>query len=122
MSRVRYSIRGIVPASTAENGRGTMGTILGEGTIQELRESILGEVITPADPRYDEARAVWNGMIDKRPALIVRCSGVADVIAAVQFAHSQDLELAVRGGGHNLHGLSPSGGGLVAAGGRVHAC
>jgi len=61
---------------------------------------IRGEVITPADPRYDERRAVWNGMIDKRPALIVRCSGVADVLAAVQFARSQDLELAVRGPRH----------------------
>lgn len=90
-----------------------MGTILGEGTIQELRESIRGEVITPADARYDETRAVWNGMIDKRPALIVRCSGVADVLAAVQFARSQDLELAVRGGGHSLPGFSTSDGGMV---------
>ena len=90
-----------------------MGTILGEATIQELRESIRGEVITPADPRYDEARAVWNGMIDKRPALIVQCSGVADVLAAVQFARSQDLELAVRGGGHSLPGFSTTDGGIV---------
>ncbi|MEA2674520.1 MAG: hypothetical protein QOI92_1712 [Chloroflexota bacterium] len=90
-----------------------MGTILGEATIQELRESIRGEVITPADPRYDEARAVWNGMIDKRPALVVRCLGVADVLAAVQFARSQDLELAVRGGGHSLPGFSTSDGGIV---------
>jgi FAD/FMN-containing dehydrogenase len=88
-------------------------TVLGEATIQELRESILGEVITPTDTRYDHARAVWNGMIDKRPSLIVRCSGVADVIAAVQFAHSQDLELAVRGGGHSLPGFSTSDGGIV---------
>jgi FAD/FMN-containing dehydrogenase len=90
-----------------------MGTILGVATIQELRESIRGDVITPADPRYDEARAVWNGMIDKRPALIVRCSGVADVVAAVQFARSQDLELAVRGGGHSLPGFSTTDGGIV---------
>ena len=90
-----------------------MGTILGEGTIQELREAIRGEVITPTDPRYDETRAVWNGMIDKRPALIVRCSGVADVLAAVQFARSQDLELAVRSGGHSLPGFSTSDGGIV---------
>ena len=90
-----------------------MGTILGDGTIQELRESIGGEVITPADAAYDEARSVWNGMIDKRPALIVRCSGVADVLAAVQFGCSQDLEIAVRGGGHSLPGFSTSDGGLV---------
>lgn len=90
-----------------------MGTILGDGTIQELRESIGGEVITPADPGYDEARAVWNGMVDKRPALIVRCSGVADVLAAVQFARSQDLEIAVRGGGHSLPGFSTTDGGIV---------
>ena len=90
-----------------------MGTILGEGTIQELRESIRGEVIATADTGYDAARAVWNGMIDKRPALIVRCSGVADVIAAVDFARSQDLEIAVRGGGHSLPGFSTTDGGIV---------
>src|SRR5437867_6439629 len=90
-----------------------MGTILGEATIQELRESIRGFVIVPADPSYDEARAVWNGMIDRHPALIVRCSGVADILAALQFARSQDLELAVRGGGHSLPGFSTSDGGIV---------
>ncbi len=90
-----------------------MATILGEGTVQELRESVRGEVITPADTGYDAARAVWNGMIDKRPALIVRCSGVADVVAAVQFARSQDLDIAVRGGGHSLPGFSTSDGGIV---------
>src|SRR5712664_2694036 len=90
-----------------------MGTILGEGTIQELRESIRGEVVTPSDAGYDEARAVWNGMIDKRPALIVRCTVVADVRAAVEFASSQDLELAIRGGGHSLPGFSTTDGGVV---------
>ncbi|MEP6638284.1 MAG: FAD-dependent oxidoreductase, partial [Chloroflexota bacterium] len=90
-----------------------MGTILGEGTVQELRESIRGQVITPADAGYDEARAIWNGMIDKRPAIIVRASGVADVLAAVEFASSQDLELAIRGGGHSLPGFSTSDGGVV---------
>jgi FAD/FMN-containing dehydrogenase len=90
-----------------------MGTILGDSTVQDLREAVRGTVITPADASYDEARAVWNGMIDKRPALIVRCSGVSDVLAAVQFARSQDLELAVRGGGHSLPGFSTSDGGMV---------
>ena len=78
-----------------------------------MRENIQGEVITPADAGYDQARAVWNGMIDKRPALVVRCSGVADVMAAVEFACSQDLELAVRGGGHSLPGFSTTDDGLV---------
>ncbi len=90
-----------------------MATILGQGTVQELREGVRGEVITPTDAGYDQARAVWNGMIDKRPALIVRCAGVADVLAAVQFARSQDLEVAVRGGGHSLPGFSTSDGGMV---------
>jgi FAD/FMN-containing dehydrogenase len=90
-----------------------MSTILGEGTIEELRQSLRGELVTPTDAAYDQARAVWNGMIDRRPALIVRCQGVADVLAAVQFARSQHLEVAVRGGGHSLPGFSTSDGGIV---------
>jgi FAD/FMN-containing dehydrogenase len=96
-----------------------MTTILGEGTVQELREGVRGDVVVPGDPFYDEARAVWNGMIDKRPALILRAVGVADVLAAVQFARSQDLELAVRGGGHSLPGFSTSDGGMVLDLGRM---
>ncbi len=88
-------------------------TVLGAGTIEELRQSVRGEVITPGDDTYESARAVWNGMIDKRPGLILRCAGVADVIAGVQFARSQGLELAVRGGGHSLPGSSTSEGGMV---------
>jgi FAD/FMN-containing dehydrogenase len=90
-----------------------MTTILGDGTLQELRETIRGGVIGPADDDYDSARRAWNGMIDKRPGLIVRCSGVTDVIAAVQFARSQGLEIAVRGGGHSLPGFSTTDGGVV---------
>jgi FAD/FMN-containing dehydrogenase len=96
-----------------------MTIILGEGTVQELRESVRGDVIAPGDPTYDEARAVWNGLIDKRPALVVRAVGVADVLAAVQFARSQGLELAVRGGGHSLPGFSTSDGGMVLDLGRM---
>jgi FAD/FMN-containing dehydrogenase len=90
-----------------------MTTVLGDGTLQELRETIRGDVIGPADPGYDAARFAWNGMIDKRPALIVRCTGQADVIAAVQFARSQGMEIAVRGGGHSLPGFSTTDGGVV---------
>ena len=90
-----------------------MTTILGEGTIEELRQSLRGELVTPNDAAYDATRAVWTGMIDRRPALIVRCEGVADVLAAVQFARSQHLEVAVRGGGHSLPGFSTTDGGIL---------
>jgi FAD/FMN-containing dehydrogenase len=90
-----------------------MSTILGEGTIEELRQSLRGELVMPTDAGYDAARAVWNGMIDRRPALIVRCQGVADVLAAVEFARSQHLEVAVRGGGHSLPGFSTTDGGIL---------
>ena len=93
---------------------GTVAPTLGEATIQELRESIRGEVIAPGDGGYDEARKIWNGMHDdKRPALIVRCSGAADVAAAVGFARSSSLPLAVRGGGHSLPGFSTCDDGIV---------
>lgn len=71
----------------------------------ELAAALRGDLITPADPRYDGARAVYNAMIDKRPAAIARCRDVADVIACVRFGRDHDLEIAVRGGGHNAGGL-----------------
>ncbi|MCH8337035.1 MAG: FAD-binding protein, partial [Proteobacteria bacterium] len=70
----------------------------------DLRASLRGELLTSADPAYDEARKLWNGMIDKRPAAIARCAGTADVISAVKFAQSNDLAVSVRGGGHNVAG------------------
>jgi FAD/FMN-containing dehydrogenase len=78
-----------------------------------LEESFRGDVIRPADPRYDTARAVWNGMIDKRPALIARCTGVADVVAAIRYARANALPLAIRGGGHNVAGNAVCDDGLV---------
>lgn len=87
---------------------------LGEATVQELRESVRGAVLTEADEGYEEACRIWNGAHDgKRPAVIVRCTGVADVIAAVGFARSNDLALAVRGGGHSVAGFSTVDGGVV---------
>ena len=79
----------------------------------ELREPVRGDVIEPGDSGYDEARALYNAMIDKRPALIVRCRDVADVIAAVNFARDRGLETAIRGGGHNGGGLGSVDDGLV---------
>ena len=70
----------------------TIVPVLGEATVQELREAVRGEVLTPGDDGYDEACRVWNGAHDgRRPALVVRCTGAADVIAAVGFARSNDL-------------------------------
>ena len=72
-----------------------------------------GEVIVPDHHDYDDARAVWNGAVDRRPRLIARCRGTADVAAAVRFARDRDLEIAVRGGGHNVAGTAVCDGGIV---------
>src|SRR4051812_45269084 len=85
----------------------------GEATLGELAQALRGDLIRPDDPGYDEARSIWNGAHDRRPALIVRCHGVADVLKAVEFARSEGLPLAVRGGGHSIPGFSTVDGGLV---------
>ena len=84
-----------------------------EAILQELREGLRGALLGPDDAGYDAARAVWNGMIDKRPALIARCAGVADVMQAVTFARTHTLPLSVRGGGHNITGSAVCDGGLM---------
>lgn len=81
--------------------------------VNALEESIRGQVIGPGDSGYEEARALYNGMIDRRPRLIVRCADVADVAAAVTFARQEGWPLAVRGGGHNGAGLGSVDDGLV---------
>jgi FAD/FMN-containing dehydrogenase len=83
------------------------------GDLERLRESVHGPVIGPEDERYDEARSIWNGAIDRRPAAVVRCTGVADVVAAVRFARERDLLVAVRSGGHGVGGHAICDGGLV---------
>jgi FAD/FMN-containing dehydrogenase len=80
---------------------------------ERLRESVHGPVIGAQDEGYDEARAIWNGAIDRRPACIVRCTGVADVVAAVGFARERGLLVAVRSGGHGVGGQALCDGGLV---------
>jgi FAD/FMN-containing dehydrogenase len=86
---------------------------LGRGALAELEASFHGRIIQPGDLDYHEYRAVWNGSIDRFPALIARCAGVADVIAAVSFAREAGLAIAVRGGGHGFPGLSICDGGIV---------
>ncbi|GHI04080.1 FAD-linked oxidase [Streptomyces cellostaticus] len=87
--------------------------ILGDATIAELEAGLRGRVVRPDDAGYDQARAVWNGAHDRHPALIVRCAGTADVIRAVEFARSQDLLVAVRGGAHSIAGFSTCEDGIV---------
>lgn len=72
-----------------------------------------GDVIRPNDPSYEECRRVWNGSIDRRPGLIARCAGVADVIAAVKVAREAGIRVAVRSGGHSFPGLSVCDDGMV---------
>jgi FAD/FMN-containing dehydrogenase len=83
------------------------------GTVGALAKTFAGELLQAGDPGYDEARKVHNGLIDKRPALIARCRGAADIADAVRVARERDLEIAIRGGGHSVAGRSTIDGGLL---------
>ncbi|MEU9126500.1 FAD-binding oxidoreductase [Kitasatospora sp. NPDC048540] len=87
--------------------------VLDSGGPAALRSGLLGDVIGPGDSGYDEARAVFNGMVDRRPAVIAQCADPRDVASAVAFARSHGLELSVRGGGHGVTGAAVAEGGLV---------
>jgi FAD/FMN-containing dehydrogenase len=87
--------------------------ILEEAVVRGFAESLRGRLARPGDDGYDAARKVWNGMIDRRPALIARCAGPADVIAAVRFAREHGLLVSVKGGGHNITGNAVCEGGLM---------
>jgi FAD/FMN-containing dehydrogenase len=81
--------------------------------IESLGASLRGQIVTPSDGNYDEVRTIWNAMIDKRPGLIARCAGAADVVRCVDFARDNDLLVSMRGAGHNIAGSSLSNGGLL---------
>jgi FAD/FMN-containing dehydrogenase len=88
-------------------------TVLGSDTLAALRETLRGNVCLPGEAGYDEARTIWNAMIDRHPGAVVRCKGAADIMRAVQFAREHRLLLAVRGGGHNIAGNAVCEGGLL---------
>ncbi len=98
-----------LPAVALDGSR----TTVERKSIEALASSMTGALIEAGQPGYDDGRLLWNGMMDKRPALIARCEGVADVIAAVNFARDHNILLAVRGGGHNVAGFGACDGGLT---------
>jgi len=91
----------------------TKGMMVGKDRIEPFQTTFRGEVIQPTDFGYERARKIWNASIDKRPGLIARCAGVADVMAAVNFARENQLLVAVRSGGHNVSGRALCDGGIV---------
>jgi FAD/FMN-containing dehydrogenase len=88
-------------------------TALTQEQLNRLREAFGGEVITPGDDQYDDARRVWNAKFDRRPAILVRPTSVGEVATAIRFGRDQDLEIAIRGGAHSNAGHSTTDGGLV---------
>ncbi len=90
-------------------GKSTLDT----PAVEAFGDGLLGQLLRPGDDGYDDARTIWNAMIDKRPALIARCEGVADVIQSVNFARESGLLVSVRGGGHNVSGHAICDGGLM---------
>ncbi|WP_207590459.1 FAD-binding protein [Halomontanus rarus] len=86
---------------------------LSNDALDAFEASFRGEIYRPGEDEYDNARQVWNGMIDRYPALVARCAGVADVVASVNFAREQGLEVSVRGGGHNVAGTAVRDGAIV---------
>jgi len=88
-------------------------TVLGSDTLDALRQTLRGNVCLPGEAGYDEARTIWNAMINRHPGAIVRCKGAADIMRAVQFARDHRLLIAVRGGGHNIAGNAVCEGGLL---------
>ena len=101
---------------------GGTDAIVEEAAVERLNANLRGAPLRPGNAAYNDARKVWNGMIDRRPALIARCAGVADVIAAVKFARTHETLVSVRGGGHNTPGIAVCEGGLMILGKRLCEC
>src|SRR5262249_21991535 len=98
------------PVRAADDRR---AAVLDAAPLADLARQFRGELIRAGDTSYETARRVWNGAIDRHPVLVARCTGVADVRAAVRFARERELVVAVRGGGHNVAGTATCDGGVV---------
>jgi FAD/FMN-containing dehydrogenase len=101
--------RNILLESNKEEGEIDMKN----GTVEQLKGKIKGKVVLPNEPDYDEIRKIWNAMIDRRPAVIVRCAAPQDVQHAIEFARDNELELTIRGGGHNIAGNAVAENGIM---------
>jgi FAD/FMN-containing dehydrogenase len=96
-----------------DSTKAAVASVLGEPVVTRFRADLRGELLQPGDRGYDAARAVWNGMIDRHPALIARCASVVDVVRCVNFAREHELLVSVRGGGHNVAGNAVCDDGLM---------
>ena len=110
--------RGDLPARMLDGGE----VLLRASSVEALAGNLRGDLLVPADPGYDAARRLWNGMFDRRPALVARCTGPADVIEAVNFAREHRLLTAVRCGGHSFSGKSSCDGGIMIDLSTMHGC
>jgi FAD/FMN-containing dehydrogenase len=90
-----------------------VGIALEQKALDDLKTRLRGDLLLPGQPGYDEARSIWNAMIDRRPAVIARCRGVADVVIGLRFAREHGLPLSIKGGGHNIAGLAVADGALM---------
>lgn len=100
---------GDIPVATITGAQ----AVLEAAAVKVFKASLRGELLCPDDHDYDRARKIWNGMVDRRPAMIVQCAGVADVINAVNFVRRKNLLVAVRSGGHNVAGTAVCDGGIM---------
>jgi FAD/FMN-containing dehydrogenase len=89
------------------------GACISTTTIEKFGQGLRGQLLRPDASGYDAARTIWNAMVDRRPAMIVRCAGAADVVRSVDFAGEHGLLLSIRGGGHNVAGNAVCDGGLM---------
>ena len=90
-----------------------MATTIDKAALDSLKTKLRGQLIMPGEPGYDDSRSIWNAMIDKHPAAIIKCLGVADVVTGVNFARDNHLPVSVKGGGHNIAGLAVPEGGVM---------